>query len=1114
MKLKKTRYAFLFSALAISSGQAGPLYWGGGTTDIADGTPIPAATTSAPLSGNWDTVTKNWSADPTTTIYQAYATATDVSLGLVGAGAVDPGIATINLEADSNFTFTGRLYGGMWSATGFGQVFNLNTAAGVATVTLGGTSAVFDFTNSSAGNTAVRGLNFSSNASGTNAVKVAGSAQMVVRGGSRVNINSDSSGYTGAVRVENGSLFIGNFGAASNANLNAATSFDVRNVDVGNGLMSQQASLTNAMPTLTLGYTSTAVSDAIGDTAPVTLRGGQLTFRGIRSATPTAETADQLTIDGWGYLDLANLSSGTAGSGLDAQLTFTNGLSRLSNRNALLVGVNATGTLAGNTSNVVFTGGSAAFGSNLLPWMTTTRAEFVKFNSDALEVIPSTAAATDLGTWAGSYGASSDIRVGNGTAFTPSNTIGNTTVNSLGLFPSGTTTLAQAASTVITVQSGGIAYQAGGNVTISGGTITTGTPATTPLYVNAGGGTGAKLTITSAIAGANMDFVKSGLADMEFAPGAGVTDNTFTGTTYANGGQLILNRQDTTPTATNKISIPGNLVINTGSRVGVSRGGQFAASSAVTINEGGMLNLSGGGLTTTGVITINGGRIQEQNQGFTASSAGNGLVFNGGYIASSTAFPTDNVLGTDVQYQSTAISPALWIQYQGIRTGAAQNWNLSLGGGTRTFSIANSSTLAVNIPEMTLGARIITGGKLIKAGDGVLRLIGSAANNGTVHSGSNTYSGGTDVNNGTLIAGFEAANPAATGNAVVVANGGMMVFDKPIKLVVGQKLTGFDNFVASVISPTQILMISSGGASGLPSSTTRASFSFDATVARNGGLGTGAVAVNSTGTLQLDSGSSVSPPVTVSTGGTLTGSGTVSGAVSAGGTISPGVASGISTGTLTLDSTLTFTSGSKLAVDLGTSSDSVTFTSLADSLGGSGIATLQVTPGAGFSYGSTYTIISNVTTAGFTFGSITGYDTVNFTAAVAKSGNNYVLSFTPASGGNYASWANSNGIPGEPAIGDFDKDGLSNLVEYALGSNPTTSSVPAGTFAGGILTFTKGTDARTNGDVNYVIETSTDLVIWSPQVTQNAPNASATITYTLPTGQPKVFGRLKVTQIP
>jgi hypothetical protein len=74
------------------------------------------------------------------------------------------------------------------------------------------------------------------------------------------------------------------------------------------------------------------------------------------------------------------------------------------------------------------------------------------------------------------------------------------------------------------------------------------------------------------------------------------------------------------------------------------------------------------------------------------------------------------------------------------------------------------------------------------------------------------------------------------------------------------------------------------------------------------------------------------------------------------------------------------------------------------------------------------------------------------------------------------------------------------------------SSQPPGTFAGGVLTFTKGLDARTNGDVSYVIEQSINLSAWSPVVSQPAPDASETISYTLPVGQPKEFARLRTTQ--
>lgn len=154
-------------------------------------------------------------------------------------------------------------------------------------------------------------------------------------------------------------------------------------------------------------------------------------------------------------------------------------------------------------------------------------------------------------------------------------------------------------------------------------------------------------------------------------------------------------------------------------------------------------------------------------------------------------------------------------------------------------------------------------------------------------------------------------------------------------------------------------------------------------------------------------------------------------------------------------------------------------------------------------------------------GGITGFNPANvtFTApgfpgtgfwSLTQSGNSLVLSY--ALGGNYSTWAAANGIPGEPSSGDFDHDGLTNLVEYALGLNPTASSVPPGTFSGGTLSFTKGTEARANGDVIYEIEQSTTLGNWTV-VVPDSP-ASPTISHTLPAGHPRHFARLRVTRIP
>ncbi|MDG1301898.1 MAG: hypothetical protein P8R37_09960, partial [Opitutae bacterium] len=108
-------------------------------------------------------------------------------------------------------------------------------------------------------------------------------------------------------------------------------------------------------------------------------------------------------------------------------------------------------------------------------------------------------------------------------------------------------------------------------------------------------------------------------------------------------------------------------------------------------------------------------------------------------------------------------------------------------------------------------------------------------------------------------------------------------------------------------------------------------------------------------------------------------------------------------------------------------------------------------------------------------------------------------------------------LPGD----DFDFDGMTNLMEYALGQDPTASDVPADTLDGITVTYTKGADAIANGDVDYIIQESDDLGVtdpWTAVVTQAAPDASLTISYTLPTpdstNQPKVFVRLNIVEAP
>lgn len=116
-----------------------------------------------------------------------------------------------------------------------------------------------------------------------------------------------------------------------------------------------------------------------------------------------------------------------------------------------------------------------------------------------------------------------------------------------------------------------------------------------------------------------------------------------------------------------------------------------------------------------------------------------------------------------------------------------------------------------------------------------------------------------------------------------------------------------------------------------------------------------------------------------------------------------------------------------------------------------------------------------------------------------------------STGGNFASWATTNNITGG-LTGDSDKDGIPNIIEYALDLNLQGSDGSPGTFANRTWTFTKRAEAVTNGDVTYAIEVSDDLGVTQPWTTaESAVNTPTDIRFTLPAGKTKTFARLKVT---
>ena len=115
----------------------------------------------------------------------------------------------------------------------------------------------------------------------------------------------------------------------------------------------------------------------------------------------------------------------------------------------------------------------------------------------------------------------------------------------------------------------------------------------------------------------------------------------------------------------------------------------------------------------------------------------------------------------------------------------------------------------------------------------------------------------------------------------------------------------------------------------------------------------------------------------------------------------------------------------------------------------------------------------------------------------------------------FESWAKSFNAPGIPLDSDDDKDGISALVEYALGLNPTTGSVLPGIIrsAGNVsLSFTKGTLAAGDPKVGYRILSSTNLVDWTPETP--AANNSTVISLSQAAGTGKKFFRLEVIYTP
>ena len=319
------------------------------------------------------------------------------------------------------------------------------------------------------------------------------------------------------------------------------------------------------------------------------------------------------------------------------------------------------------------------------------------------------------------------------------------------------------------------------------------------------------------------------------------------------------------------------------------------------------------------------------------------------------------------------------------------------------------------------------------------------------------------------------------------------------------------------LSDTKALNVNTGGAGELE-------------VTQGSGLSgnVGAAVVLKGGSLRLSNGASGSALADASLtldAGTLTGNGTTTGIVvaKAGTTLAPGSGAGL----LSLgDTTLQNSSALEWEVSNWNGSAGTGYDTLATSA-------LHFTPAAG-----TVTLkvkqlaltnFSNVTrsfTLATAVGAITDFapakfviDSSGFTASsgiwsVSQTGSSLILTYTASASTPYDSWAASFTLGAQSGKeADPDGDGKTNLLEFALNSNPTTgqgsgeektssnvatvSGSPAAIFTLPVRTgtlFNGATELVGDKDgVRYRIQASTDLLTWTlnvDEVTPAVPNAA------------------------
>ncbi|WP_404714068.1 autotransporter domain-containing protein [Sphingomonas sp. MMS24-J13] len=243
--------------------------------------------------------------------------------------------------------------------------------------------------------------------------------------------------------------------------------------------------------------------------------------------------------------------------------------------------------------------------------------------------------------------------------------------------------------------------------------------------------------------------------------------STFGSTVVTGSGDILLTGAGkVTLDGVNSIQTTGMTTIDAGATALISgtQGGNFAT------NTGGTLQIGTGGTTGTftGNLVDNGALVVDRSDGttFGGSLSGNGtllkrgageLVFAAGYALNGVMTIQDGSIRL-----SAPMAPTIQLDVEGAGqlNLAGTNQSVASLSGTNTsttINIAGGSLTTTQTSDTTFAGAVIGSGSLTKSGSGRLNL-----------SGTNSYTGTTTINGGTLSVNGSIVSP------VVVASGGTL----------------------------------------------------------------------------------------------------------------------------------------------------------------------------------------------------------------------------------------------------------------------------------------------------------------------------------------------------